>query len=309
MFDLNHLPARANIQIFSGVSGVAKRSEYTWHRPVGTSIAYILAIAGGAGGGNGFSAAAGSARGGGGGGASGNISRAIVFLDALPSDLLFLEVGYGGPAATAGGVTVVRHNPASDAHSPNVNSADNFLSCQTGGAGGTGTGAAAGAAGTAPGGGSIVLAGMFPAIIAVSTGIAGAAGGAQTGAVGATAANPSAVIVSGGGGGAGVGTANTDFAGGTNGYPFVYPNGAAPSLVAGGAAGGGAGADGDAYVNKYGIPYNLRGGCGGGSSGAAGTGGKGGCGAYGCGGGGGGGGVTGGAGGAGGGGLVVIIAI
>jgi hypothetical protein len=134
----------------------------------------------------------------------------------------------------------------------------------------------------------------------------GSAGGAHTGAVGATvtwAALPT--VLSGGAGGGGTPIANTDFAGGpvTN-IPVIPGDGPTIYTLAGGTAAGGAGSDGLQYQRNF-FPC-FTGGSGGGTNGAAGVGGKGGNGAPGCGGGGGGGGVTGGAGGNGGSGFVII---
>lgn len=309
MFDLNHLPGRANVQFFPGVSGVAKVSEYVWHRPPGTTFAYVYGIGGGGGGGNGFTAAAGSARGGGGGGGSASPNRAFLMLDMIPSDVMFLMVGYGGPSVTAGGPTKVSFSLYSDAHTATTQGPLNAIFSNAGGAGGSGTGAAAGTAGA-----SGAVSGLNPfTLLAISTtsqlGIAGGTGGVQTGAVGgSTGTSLGGGPAFGGTGGAGVGTANTDFAGGAMSGSILWGTQHGPPIVsAGGVAGGGRGQNGYVLLNKLGIPYFIAPATGGGSSGASGTGGAGGNGGYGGGGGGGGGGVTGGAGGLGGAGFVAII--
>lgn len=309
MFDINHLPAKANVQLFPGVVGNSILTERTWTRPLGTSMALILAVSGGGSGGNGASGAAGSIRGGGGGGGSGSWTRALIMLDALPSDVLFMIIGNGGsPAGVGGSATRVALSNSFDSHGVGSANGSTIAFANASGSGGNGTTSAgtAGTAATAP-----VITGIGGLFVSIAgAGIAGGAGGAVSGAAGVPPTYSSATLFGGGSGGGSTPAANTNFGGGaipgiTSNFGFsldVLPP------ITGGAAGGGAGMDGYVKFNKAGFPYLFTPGSGGGTNGAAGTGGRGGAGGWGCGGGGGGGGVTGGAGGPGGPGFVAIIA-
>lgn len=304
MLDILHLPG-PNVDGGPQVFRALGSSDWqSWRKPRGAKLIYIFTLGPGAGGGGGCTGAAATARGGGGGGGAGGFAQLMLPAYAIP-DQLFVSVGVGGAggaagaAGSAGGNSIVSTQPTSM-------TGTNVLASHGSVAAGGGAGTAA-AAGTAGAGATAI--GRYPwnamGQFSASAGVAGSAGGAQTGAVGANLTN--SLIVCGGLGGGGVGTANTDFAGGQ----FLTAGGIVPTLP-GGTAGGGAGRDGF-EVRPSGmyapIGFVALPGTGGGTAGAAGTGGKGGLGGLGCGGGGGGGGVTGGAGGRGGDGLVIIMAM
>lgn len=263
-----------------------------WFVPQNARELFILAQGGGGGGGNGFSRAAGTAGGGGGGAGSG--ARSIVRVPtALLPPVLYIRVGAGGLAGVAGGESGAQTRPI------NGSGVHTVLRANGGSPGGNGSAAAAGALGVL---GSAINTGQA-SLLQFAThflvaGMAGVAGGAQTGAVGAniTWSSGNGFLTSGGAGGAG--TTSGDFAGGSiiNGIDGFAPT------ASGGAAGSFDGAQG-----AFGMaPPWSQGGAGGGSS-NTGNGGRGGDAGKGSGGGGGGAGVVGGQGGRGGDGFVWIL--
>jgi hypothetical protein len=309
-------PGKCRVQVFTAThNGTAVWT--TWNK-LPCSFVSLTMIGGGGGGGGGFTAAAGSARGGGGGGGSSGILRAVWPSWMLP-DTLLLAVGGGG----AGGAAGAAGGAGGDSRLAMFNTTtaiNHFAVCAgaTNGSGGTGTGGGAGGSGGGAAAGNTAM-GLNWAIFTASSGQTGGAGGAQTGAVG-NAPNGNVGLqpqapLSGGAGGGGVGTANTDFAGGPITGAGLFPT------LSGGAAAAGKGPDGYIYQLNQSLlairelqPYAAvfggvcYGGAGGGTAGASGTAGAGGRGGgWGTGGGGGGGGVTGGAGGKGGDGLVIIV--
>ena len=268
--------------------------------PNGVSMLYALLIGPGGAGGNGFTGAAGTARGGGGGGGSGAITRILIPAKILPPTIYVLP-GQGGTnfagTAVSSRITLLPATGGSSAVE------DNIASASGGGNGGNGSGTGGGAAGT---GGAAMAAngtmlGNFGLWVSVA-GQNGIVGGAQTGAAGgAQTWGTGGIPISGGAAGGGVGTANTDFAGGAltgQNASFATRFPGMPNIAAGVAAAGN-GNNGMSFHYGRG-PIRACGGSGGGTAGAAGTGGRGGDGGFGSGGGGGGGGVTGGGGGNGG---------
>lgn len=289
MSDMSHYP-----NVFNGAESFRFEGNGDWRSlilPRGKSHMGIICLGSGAGGGAGFSAAAATARGGGGGGGSGAIVRAIFQRELLP-DQLFINVGLGGVAGAAGGLSRVAIRPDTVVQNSILVSGAAAAT-----AGGVGSAAAVGAAGAASTVSTPIISGPFSAwalSFLVIAGVGGGAGGAVAGGAG-TALSWGNLGVPLDGGCGGGGTTSADFAGG--GY---FPAGWQPSL-AGGLAGSNRGQDGVLFPN----PFASLGGTGGGSS-NAGTGGAGGDGAMGSGGGGGGAGVTGGLGGRGGNGVVII---
>jgi len=284
--------------------GAAGAPYQAWNKPRGISMVHIFALSSGGGGGGGCTGATSTQRGGGGGGGSGGFASGIFPAWALP-DILHIFVPPGG----AGGAAGIAGSTGAGFAILTLPAANTQMSLYVliGS-----TGAGGGAAGTSAAGGAFGAAGtalsnywntvMNLGIIGVnplsSNGVPGQAGvvGSASGAALPTGAG-NFTVFSGGAGGAGCTSGNVDSAGG--GYSTASLG--IPVALAGGAAGGGRGADGY-MLNK---PIFGMGGMGGGSF-SAGTGGNGGNGAYGCGGGGGGGGITGGAGGNGGPGLVIV---
>lgn len=251
----------------------------------------MFVLGAGGNGGTGFTGAAASARGGGGGGGSGAQSSWSGDLYMLPNAMA-VQVGAGGSGVSTR-IAVVPKTATSVI-------TNYLLSLGAGAAGGNGTGAAAGGAGAAGGIASVANnpwsgAGTTQHIV----GVAGSAGGVQTGAVGAAVAIPATGIKCMGGSGGG-GVTAADFAGGS--ITAITDSWLSETRPLPGAAGSVAGSGGWFNLN----PFWSWPGMGGGSS-NAGVGGAGGNAAFGSGGGGGGGGTTGGAGGAGGPGLVIII--
>jgi len=300
MLDFSHVPNAQNgadIQIFRACG--QQFDWKTWVKPRGKSHIYMFVVGGGAGGAGGCTGAAGTTRGGGGGGGSSGFASLVMPAFSVP-DICYVAVGTGGLGGAAGAnggdglLSLIARYPQNvpettmlAAHSSNPSS----------GNGGTSSGGGVGAPAATLVGRSIY---SGPCLSFMSNaGGAGWAGGSQNGAIGTPATLSQ--WTTGGLGGAGVGTSNTDFAGGSLAGDGMF----IPSPV-GGVAGGGAGVNGfEITANGFWIPLGLPG-TGGGSNGAFGVGGSGGNGTLGCGGGGGGAGVTGGAGGRGGDGLVVI---
>lgn len=310
------LPGCLDFKVFAGTGALDPQA---YRRPRNAKMLFIWCIGAGGGGGGGFTAAAGSARGGGGGGGSGAVSRLVIPAFFLP-DVIWCHCGVGGAGSTGSGVAGSNGSRSYVTVAPGQTSGAAYLITLSGAAdaqgGGAGTGAAAGALGAA---GTITTAtaavfhgmGLWTAV----AGQAGVAGGAQTGAAGASVTwGAGGLAFSGGAGGGGVGTNNTDQTGGA-----ITGAGMIPTLAAGVAAAGAGnpgvlyGPMGQVITNALAWsgspwPFASLGGSGGGTAGASGTGGKGGAASYGSGGGGGGGGVTGGGGGRGGDGLIVIAA-
>lgn len=274
--------------------------QQIWTKPRGAKLIYIFLLGGGGGGGGGFTGIAGTARGGGGGGGSGSVVSGTFLACTLP-DTLSVVVASG---AIGGAVNTAGSNGTQSIvfiySDPTALTAHRLLTSNAGQGGGAGTAAAAGSAGVAGGATSIVnmpfgILGNFVA----TAGVAGAAGGVQTGAVGGSVTALSSQIVTGGAGGGGVGTANTNNAGGN-----ITGSGVIPTIT-GGIAASGAGSPG-CFIRK---PFCACGGSGGGTAGASGVAGAGGNAMFGSGGGGGGGGVTAGIGGKGGDGIAIIITV
>ncbi len=305
MLDFGHFPTgdgTSDVQIFNTPSTVTNLQWLTYRKPRGKTMLSILCIGGGGGGGGGFTRAAAAAGGGGGGGGSSAVSRLLIPLFLLP-DILYIQVGAGGQGVSSGGGTAGSGVLSYVSIYPNI--ATNNLLLVSGAAaavgGGTGTGAAVGAAGTA---GTIAavancpLSGLgYPMFIAGQLGIAGGAvaGGSPT----AQTIPTTSIVTMGGAGGAG--TTSADFAGGL--ISAVADTYLSQQRAQGAAAGANSGSDGVQLWKPF---FSF---CGlGGSSSNTGIGGNGGHGAYGAGGGGGGAGTTGGRGGNGGSGIVVMTA-
>lgn len=306
MLDTFFLPTDtgdADIQIFRHPSTVTNLQWHTWLKPRGKTMCQIMCIGGGAGGGGGFTAAAAATRGGGGGGGSSGISRVTIPLFFLP-DILYVQVGNGGLGRASGGGVATSGILSYVGIHPDT-TASNILAISGAVApvgGGTGTGAAVGAAGTA---GTIAVIASMPLAglgqFNLIAGQAGAAGGAQAGAIGPPATIPvTSCLTMGGGGGAG--TTSADFSGSiitaiTGSLLSTWKSNSAPGL-----AGTNSGASGYTIFKPFWSWCGLGGGAS--NTGAGGFGGDGGNGA---GAGGGGGGTTGGTGGTGGPGIVIIM--
>lgn len=311
--DLFGLPPtfKGDVQIFHA-NNTSTITHQPWIKPRGTSMTYMMAIAGGGGGGGGFSKASGAAGGGGGGGACSGIGKLIIPSFLLP-DTLYVQVGQGGlggAASTAGAAGTNSYIM----FTPLVFSAANtLLSSGTNAPGGGGAGNATNPA----------TAGSIPTVAAIATlspqlaigmftasvGLIGVTGGAVAGGVGSSVTAWSTLPMSPGAGGAGA-TGPGDFNGGAQtanaALSITYLNW---PITAGAIAAGGTGGTTDAHDGNAGVsllsPFLQSGGSGGGSN-VAGVAGDGGRGGIGCGGGGGGAGTTGGRGGNGGNGLVAI---
>jgi len=299
--------SKADVQIFT--ANQFSQGWQSWSKPRGVTQSYMLAIAGGGGGGGGFTRATANNGGGGGGGACSGISRLIIPSFFLP-DVLYLQVGQGGIGASGTGVAGAAGTNSfiSLGHSstaPNVLLASGV---NAPGGGGAGTGAAAGTAGSIPTVAATTTAHQYGHWFGI-VGLIGIAGGftATTGQVGNPVTAWGAIPLTAGAGGGGIGTSNTEFAGGavttTNAVDFGNTSfSAAGTIAAGGAGTGGNGSSG--FFSWQ--PFFMTGGAGGGTNNTA-TAGAGGNGGAGCGGGGGGSGITGGRGGNGGNGVVLII--
>ena len=258
--------------------------------PKNATNVMIVAIGAGGGGGNGFSNTAGTARGGGGGGGAGSITRVILPISII-TEQLFITVGTGGAANTAGTTTSVDC-------ARGTNTLMTRLLIANGGSGGAnGTNIAAGGGGAGGATSSFTTFNLSHYGNYSSSGSqAGGNGGSQNGGAGVTISYgvSAGFPTTSGAGGGGIGTANTPFAGGDiTGIGFVPTNPGATTVT---------------LTGNTGIfsltPFRSVGGSGGASS--ATVGGNGGNGNIGSGGGGGGAGVTGGTGGRGGDGLVII---
>lgn len=315
MIDTFFLPQRTtgDVKIFTNTTSSNGQGYQTWIKPRGASLVMMTTIGGGGGGGGGFSRTAGSAGGGGGGGASSGIARFIIQAAFLP-EVLYVQVGAGGQGGAAGVAGTSGTNSYISTMPITGTPVLPNLVCYSGvnvpGNGGAGTGSGVGGGGTVP---TVAVTqpinslGEWFALV----GLAGVAGGAQTGAVGTSVTCWAAQVMSPGAGGAGCTT--TDFAGGAQtatALTDISNQGHWPTtagFVAAAGTAGGSGVDGSNGVMRI-SPFYNSGGAGGGSnnSGQAGNGGRGG---YGSGGGGGGAGTTGGRGGNGGNGLVIITTV
>lgn len=260
--------------------------------PKWANFMYAHLISGGSGGQGGFSAAAGTARGGGGSSGTPAGLSGIIPTALLPEhvDLLIGHGSLGGTSgvnAVAAGITAIQWPQTYNNNSFNIIQSASSL---------VGTLASAAAGGGAGATGTVVFS---RTVIGIADGNStnGVAGGAQTGAAGATAGSSTGQVSSGGGGG-GIGVANTPFGGGAVNNTF--------GAIAGGTGDGGNGNDGYMPDPRFTGDLFVRTG---GSGGASGTlqGGRGGNGGWGCSGGGGGAGVTGGQGGSGGPGFAWLI--
>lgn len=305
MLDLGSLPslAKCDVQVFTGYAVTASLEWQTWRFPRGASMLAAFCVGGGAGGGGGFTRIAGAAGGGGGGGGSAGTCRLLVPAYYLP-ETLYISVGVGGRGVASGGGTAGGGVQSWIAVKPDLAQANNVL-CQSAAnspAGGTtGTGAASGTGGA--GGNIAVIGNMAMAGLGIFQAIAGqsgAAGGAQTGAIGTATTIPTTSVRTQGGAG-GAGTTSADFAGGA--CTAIAGDWLSEQRPATPAAGSFNGSSGPLIWE----PFFSFGGLGGSAS-NAGVGGQGGPGAYGSGGGGGGAGTTGGRGGDGGQGIVIMIA-
>lgn len=285
-------------------SGGSPVGAVPWTVPRWARLVHFVVAGGGGGGGRGFTAASG-AMGGGGGGGSGSICTLLVPAFMLPGEV-YVSVGSGGLGApTAGSASVGQASSISiSPNSPTSVDLSFLLRAAPGGAAanGTTTGGGQGAAA-----GITVLALSAVGLPSLISGQAGTAGGSSAAANNVTYGNTGVSFGSGGTGGGGT-DGTTDRAGG--GIAVILAGwDPIPVALAGGIAGGGAGATGYvAYPHSDMIPLYSTGGTGGGSN-HAGTGGAGGNGGLVSGGGGGGGGTTGGAGGNGGDGFAIITVI
>lgn len=277
-----------------------------WTKPSNAKFISIFCLGGGAGGGAAYSNAGGtnSAAGGGGGACSGH-TKALYPASLLP-DLLYVQVGAGGPgglaqtttggAGTAGGNSYVSLGPSTTAVSLLAASNTN---APGGGSGGSVT---SGNSGIVP---SVWVLTSSPFTsfgqIQPQVGLAGLSSPNPVGVGAGSTALLTAIFTPGGGGG-GKTTNTIAYAGGSLAAASVL----LLTPVNGGAAGGAAG---DSGYGLFAPLCGVGGGGGGSTISGGGTGGKGGDGWYGCGGGGGGAGVTGGGGGKGGDGLVIITTI
>jgi hypothetical protein len=267
---------------------------FTWSKPQGISMIYILIIGSGGGGGGGGQTS--YTTGGGGGGSSG-VATFLYPASFLPHTL-YVSVaigGAGGAVETNGGdgdFSYVTLGPSTGSHYLLAKSGSSTPKGGKGGAGGTSGGAGGGAAST--------LSDTMVKAVAIWQGnIAGqdgAAGG--NGGDGTDITLPTGTITSGGAGGGAVNPTGVSYLGGD-----ITGSGAYVVTIPGGAVAGQCGSGGAVYWR----PMLFTGGSGGAGyyGNTAGIGGKGGPGS---GGGGGGAGTTGGKGGDGGDGLVAIIA-
>lgn len=106
MLDLSFLPnSQQDVQIFYAISG--SNSWQTWNKPKKCNYVWIMCVGGGGGGGNGATPLNTVNSGGG----SGAVARALYNAQQL-SDTLYVQVGLGGAAATAGTRSIVSLQPA-----------------------------------------------------------------------------------------------------------------------------------------------------------------------------------------------------
>ena len=106
MLDLSYIPnSQQDVQIFYAISG--SNSWQTWQKPRKCNYVWIMCIGGGGGGGNGATPITSVNSGGG----SGAVTRTLYNVQQLP-DRLYVQVGTGGAAATAGTRSIVALQPA-----------------------------------------------------------------------------------------------------------------------------------------------------------------------------------------------------
>lgn len=296
-----------DVQEFHANSTAAGQAWHIWRKRPGASTVSIFVFGGGGGGGAGSVGAASSAAGGGGGGSGGQLIVGNMPAALVP-DALFVSVGFGGAANSAGIASQVSAITAS------LIGSYSFAYTGGGAGGGNASGASAGSGGSA--GANASASNMFrgwPFLVTNLVGQAGVAGGAGGNNDGGSISQPSSgLLITGGCGGGALGASGR--IGGTyGGYDTQIP------IPPAAAAGSSTTTPGQNGTNGYRIAplFCFFGGGGGGASNVLATGaglfgGNGGAGAYGCGGGGGGACLTGGtagAGGRGGDGLVIITQI
>lgn len=320
MLGFNNLPNKTdqNTYLFyANASSSISGSFQTWNVPEYASFVHFTVIGGGGGGGSGYfnGGAAVTAFGGGGGAPAGMVTVSIPAI-LLPKTL-YLQVGYGGKGGAAQTATATGNNGEAGTISyvclyPEINPGSTLIQSSNtapgGGNGGTVTGGAGAATGTA-----ITIAdttnlkwlGIVGNTVAQTAGTAG-----QQSNTAATSITYAGLLTGGAGGG---GIRNTLLAGNGGNISFTTIA-AAYAISAYNIAGGSnssttglAGSAGNNGLLQW-RPFFLTGGAGGGGAGNLGRGGNGGKGAYGCGGGGGGAGTatSSGAGGDGGDGLIII---
>lgn len=288
-----HLPGfdRAN-QVFFSNDG----AWHTWTKPRNAKIVNFLLLGGGGAGAGGGSGSSGTTRSGGAGGGSSAIARGTFPASLLP-DTLYIQVGKGGTAGSAGNGNGGAGSLSYVCVQPNTLATSIILASGAATAGG-GTGSATGGiAGTVFSQTAGIL--SYLGTISLVAGQAGVAGGTN---VAGTSISLTLPISAGAGGG----SANTtSYVGGDITGAGIIPT------ISGGATGG-TNPGGFGYMSmrpsellSSRVPMFFTGGSGGGSF-NTGVGGPGGEGAFGSGGGGGGGGTTGGIGGKGGDGIVII---
>ncbi len=298
MLDAFQFPGNssADVQQFTAAGSTA--SWQFWEKPRGCAQVFIAAVGAGGGGGGGFTRVAGNAGGGGAGGGGAAFSRLLIPAIFIP-DRLWIQVGFGGAGGTGSGVAGTAGAASNiTTRNNNLTAPDSLLLAPGGTAGAAGTAAGGGASGGLASG-SALTSGIM-AMMGISlygNGTNSGAGGAHTGAIGASTTWGTNITCGGAGGG---GCQSADFAGGAvTGQGWM-------NTVAGGTASLKDGGAGTMLVPPM-YPFCSCGGSGGAALNNA-AGGRGGDGAIGSGGGGGGAGTTGGAGGRGGNGLIVIIA-
>lgn len=109
MLDLSHIPnSQQDVQIFNAISG--SNSWQTWQKPRKCNYVWIMCVGGGGGGGNGGTPVNSFVNSGGG---SGAVTRALYNAQQLP-DILYVQVGLGGAAATAGTRSLVALQPVNN---------------------------------------------------------------------------------------------------------------------------------------------------------------------------------------------------
>lgn len=320
MNGFNNLPNKTDQNTFifyANASSSISGSFQAWNVPEYATFLHFTVIGGGGGGGSGFyNTVATTAFGGGGGAPAGLVAISIPAI-LLPKTL-YLQVGYGGKGGAAQTVAnSTGNNGESGSLSyvclyPEINSGSVLIQSSNvapgGGLGGTITGGAGAATGTAitlVDSNNLKWLGISGSTVAQTTGTAG-----QQSNTNATSITYAGLLTGGAGGG---GIRNTTLAG--NGGNITFTSiGAAYAISAYNIAGGSnsatsglAGGPGNPGLFQW-RPFIATGGAGGGGGGNLGRGGNGGKGAYGCGGGGGGAGTatSSGTGGDGGDGLIII---
>lgn len=286
-----HVPSQtpgAKVSVFQSGMPTGAVSFQRWQKPRGISHVKIVCIDGAAGGANGdvfF---------GGGGGASAGGGIGLWSAWEIPDDL-YVHVGLGGAANTAGAISYVAISPVAASTVSEIvlhssNAAPGATTIQTAGAAATLGTSANNVAG-------------FMGICRWFASVQGSNGGTGAGGPGGAITAMSSIGLTGGTGG-GYGSSNSGGA--------ITANGTFLGLAGGVGNAGGTGGNGNpgTLYRRPGLQYgpDMFRGCGGTGGGAGTTGGAGGRGATGCGGGGGGGGTNGGAAGRGGDGLVIISA-